>query len=164
MTKGNDELTELSSEYGHQHLRDDVRQHVHPTHQRRCVSYILEVNGQVIAGDEEGPGKEQACRTARPHDCLPQDGEWYHCLITLSIVPRKPHDKRTAGTAEETDDRGAVPGILIPAILQRKEELNRSGSEKREAKEVEFAPCFSQHDPPAWFGYVVRDTKADEEK
>jgi hypothetical protein len=59
-------------------------------------------------------------------------------VITLVYIPAEPDDTRDCGAAEEADDAGVVPGILVAAVLKGEEELQDSGSEKNEADEVEI--------------------------
>jgi hypothetical protein len=83
----------------------------------------LKVYGKIIDGAVDGRHEAGLVDAGRPHGGAAEHGMRKQAVVALVYIPAEPDDTRDCGAAEEADDAGITPGILVAAVLEGEEEL-----------------------------------------
>lgn len=129
-------LTRDARTHGKYDLADDGGQDVHSAHDGRVVLDRLEVDREVVHGDEQHAHEEEHGAGRRPDDALPDHEERHHCLVAFAVLPEQEHNEGDAGPHEQANDGRTVPRVLVASPLKRQEEHNGSWSDEAEPLKV----------------------------
>lgn len=82
----------------------------------------------------------------------------------MAIFPQQEENEGGAGSAEKTNNPGAIPWKLVLAVFEREEELDGRWCEESEADEVEFVDDPVEYFFEGWFRRLIGDVDEDEEE
>lgn len=95
---------------------------MHTTGSRCCISHSLEIYWEIIREGECGSDEKGDVEAAAPYNPPLDEAERNHSLVSHTMFPCQEDKQIAEGTAEQTDDCCATPGVLGPTPLQRKYE------------------------------------------
>lgn len=145
-------------------MRQDARQKVYTTHHRALALHSLEVNRQIVRSAQRDSKDRHDHQTTRPDLPLRNHRQRNHRFITLAIFPQQEENEGGAGSAEKTNNPGAIPWKLVLAVFEREEELDGRWCEESEADEVEFVDDPVEYFFEGWFRRLIGDVDEDEEE
>jgi hypothetical protein len=134
---GDKKLTKSTSYKRKKHSRQHSRQEHNPTLRRTRTLNNLKPNRQVINTQLHTPKQKKANHTRSKYIPIQEYLRWYTGIIFLMPLPHNEDGYHTGETAEEADDRSAVPGVFGAPPLHGEEEHYYGGDEEDETGEVE---------------------------
>jgi hypothetical protein len=97
--------------------RENKRQVTNTTARRRSVVNRLEVDGDVVDGEEERTGKDESKGAHNPDGAVLEDADRNHGSLTLNITGDGPDDGDGDPSNEQTDNNRGVPSVSLSTVL-----------------------------------------------
>ena len=116
--------------------------------QRGVIHDGLEVDGEIVVGHEHDAVVEEIRYGGRADDAAPEHGPRHHGGVALVVLPREEQPEADNSPDDQTDDDGAVPCELVPAVLEPQEEHKHAPADEHEADEIQRLGGRGEHAPP----------------